>query len=178
MRPMQHRLPLDHPSTTRDRKSSPFSWAAHGWAVGYALALALSGIVLIVVLHGTPKPANPPFTQFYLAGSWAHTSGIVEARAGHALAVRVGITNHTRQTQTYTLQPALDGTTRWAVQEVRLPAGRAWSGILRGPVTMDNCLQRLVIQLGTARNSSVASSLVLWVRGRSAVAPACAAGHG
>jgi hypothetical protein len=149
-----------------------------GWAAAYVGGTVLSIIVLIVTLHYTAKPEDVAFTQFYLAGSSAHLGNIVDVPTGASLALMVGITNHTHQAQTYRILPTLDTGIRWPGREIRLAAGRAWSGVLNGPVTMDNCTHRLVLQLSTPQNNGTVATLIVWVRGTAKAGTACVVPHG
>jgi uncharacterized membrane protein len=148
-----------------------------GWGTVYLATAVLSGLVLFVVSGYLPKPVDPPFSQFYLAGRWAHTGSIVHVARGHSLEVFVGITNQTHGTQLYRITPQVDEAARWPVHEVRLGAGRRWRGTVRGTIPADGCLHRLSVTLHLGNDSGAVGSLVLWVRGPSSAATSCAGPH-
>jgi uncharacterized membrane protein len=137
-------------------------------ARGGVLFAALVAIVM-AALAGTmallPAPRDQPYTQFYLAGSWAHLSAIVRARAHQRLVVDLGIVNQTHRRQRYQIVPRLDGGPRWPGRVVTVPAGRTWTGSVDGDVPRDGCVHRLSIDLRVGRNGNALRPLILWVRG-------------
>jgi uncharacterized membrane protein len=142
------------------------------------VAAVLSGAALFLAQANLPKPVDPPFTQFYMAGAWEHTRSIADVAPGHVLAVTVGIANQTHRTQQYHITPWIDQAASWPVREVRVGAGQRWVGSVRGTVPADGCLHRLDIALSTGKNSMAVSSLVLWVRGSAGAQFSCAPAHG
>jgi uncharacterized membrane protein len=140
---------------------SPWSGARGG----VLFAALVAGV--IATLAGTtpllPAPTDQPYTQFYLAGSWAHLSTIVRARSHQKLVVDVGITNQTHRQQSYQIVPRLDGGTGWPGRVVTVPDGRTWTGSLDGDVPQDGRVHRLSIVLRVGRNGTALSPLTLWV---------------
>jgi uncharacterized membrane protein len=134
---------------------------------GVLFAALVTGVIatLAGALPLLPAPTDQPYTQFYLAGSWAHLSTIVRARSHQKLVVEVGITNQTHRRQRYQVVPRLDGGPGWPGRTVTVPGGRSWTGSMSGYVPADGCVHRLSIALRGGRNGHALSPLTLWVRG-------------
>jgi uncharacterized membrane protein len=159
------------PFATTTVLSSPWNGARGG-----ALFVALVAIA-IAALTGArpllPAPTDQPYTQFYLAGSWAHLSTMVQVRPNQRLAVELGITNQTRRRQRYQIVPRLDGGPGWPGRTVTVRDGRSWTGSLEGNVPPDGCVHRLSIALRVGRNGTALSPLTLWVRGAPGTSRPC-----
>jgi Protein of unknown function (DUF1616) len=151
------------PFVTTTGLRSPWN-GAHG-GVLFAALVAIALAVLAAALPLWPAPTDRPYTQFYLAGSWAHLSTIVQVRPHQRLAVELGITNQTHRRQRYHIVPRLDGGPGWPGRTVTVPDGQSWSGSLDGDVPPDGCVHRLSIVLRMGRKGKALSPLTLWVRG-------------
>ena len=134
---------------------------------GVLFASLVAGVIaaLAGAMPLLPTPTDQPYTQFYLAGSWAHLGAIVRARSHQKLVVDLGIINQTHRGQRYRIVPRLDGGPGWPERTVTVPDGRSWTGSLDGDVPQDGCVHRLSIVLRVGRNGKALSPLTLWVRG-------------
>jgi uncharacterized membrane protein len=141
---------------------SPWSGARGG--VRFAVLVAGIIAALAGAMPLLPAPTDQPYTQFYLAGSWAHLGAIVRARSHQKLVVDLGIVNQTHRLQTYRIVPRLDGGPDWAGRVVPVPDGRSWTGSLDGDVPPDGCVHRLSIALRGGGNTTALQPLTLWVR--------------
>jgi uncharacterized membrane protein len=159
------------PFVTTTGLRSPWNGACGG--VLFAALVAIGIAALAAALSPWPAPTDQPYTQFYLAGSWAHLSTIVRARSHQKLVVDVGITNQTHRRQRYQIVPRLDGGPGWPGRAVTVPAGRSWTGSMSGYVPADGCVHRLSIALRMGRNGKALSPLTLWVRGAPDTARSC-----
>jgi uncharacterized membrane protein len=164
---MRHRAPVSSLPVAPLAAATVLRSAWNG-ARGGALFAALVAIV-IAVLAGAMAlvraPTDQAYTQFYLAGSWAHLNTIVRARSHQKLVVDVGIVNQTHRRQSYQIVPRLDGGPDWPGRVVTVPDARSWTGSLSGDVPQDGCVHRLGIVLRMGRNGNALSPLTLWVRG-------------
>src|SRR5205085_2229334 len=149
----------------------PWNGARGGVLFAALVAIAIAGLAAAPPLW--PAPTDQPYTQFYLAGSWAHLSTIVRARSHQKLVVDVGITNQTDRRQRYQIVPRLDGGPGWPGRTVTVPAGRSWTGSMSGYVLADGCVHRLSIALRVGRNGKALSPLTLWVRGAPGTSRPC-----
>jgi hypothetical protein len=142
---------------------SPWNGARGGALFAALVASAIAALAAALPLWAAPM--DQPYTQFYLAGSWAHLSTMVQVRPNQRLAVELGITNQTRRRQRYQIVPRLDGGPGWPRRTVTVPGGRSWTGSMSGYVPPDGCVHRLNIALRVGRNGKALSPLTLWVRG-------------
>jgi uncharacterized membrane protein len=160
------------PFATATVMRSPWSGARGGALFVALVAIAIAALAGSLPLW--PAPTDQPYTQFYLAGSWAHLSTMVQVRPDQRLGVELGITNQTHRRQSYQLLPRLDGGPGWPGRTVTVPDGRSWTGSLDGDVPADGCVHRLSIALRVGRNGTALSPLTLWVRGASGTSRSCA----
>jgi uncharacterized membrane protein len=151
------------PFVTSTVLRSPWNGARGGVLFVALVAIAIAALAGARPL--LPAPRDQPYTQFYLAGSWAHLSTIVRAPLHQKLVVDVGIINQTHRRQRYQIVPRLDGGPGWPERAVTVPDGRTWTGSLEGDVPPDGCVHRLSIVLRVGRNGTALSPLTLWVRG-------------
>jgi uncharacterized membrane protein len=159
------------PFATTTVLRSPWNGARGGVLFAALVALAMAALAAARPLW--PAPTDQPYTQFYLAGSWAHLSTMVQVRPNQRLAVELGIINQTHRRQSYQVVPRLDGGPGWPGRAVTVPAGRSWTGSTSGYVPADGCVHRLSIALRVGRNGKALSPLTLWVRGAPATARSC-----
>jgi uncharacterized membrane protein len=159
------------PFVTTTGLRSPWSGARGG--VLFAVLVAIAIAALAAALPLLPAPTDQPYTQFYLAGSWAHLGTMVQVRPNQRLAVELGITNQTHRRQRYQIVPRLDGGPGWRGRAVTVPAGRSWTGSMSGHVPADGCVHRLSIALRGDRNGKALSPLTLWVRGAPGTSRSC-----
>jgi uncharacterized membrane protein len=159
------------PFVTTAELRSPWNGARGGVLVAALMASAIAALAAALPLW--PAPTDQPYTQFYLAGSWAHLSAMVQVRPNQRLAVELGITNQTHRRQSYQIVPRLDGGPGWPGRTVTVPDGRSWRGSLDGDVPPDGCVHRLSIALHVGRNGKALSLLTLWVRGARNTARSC-----
>jgi hypothetical protein len=151
------------PFVTTAGLRSPWNGARGGVLLAVLVAIAIAALAAALPLW--PAPTDQPYTQVYLAGSWAHLSTMVQVRPNQRLAVELGITNQTHRRQSYQIVPRLDGAPGWPGRVVTVPAGRSWAGSMSGYVPPDGCVHRLSIALRVGRNGKALSPLTLWVRG-------------
>ena len=159
------------PFVTTTVLRSPWNGARGGVLFVALVAIAIAALAGARPL--LPAPRDQPYTQFYLAGSWAHLSTMVQVQPNQRLAVELGITNHTHRPQSYQIVPRLDGGTGWPGRVVTVPDGRTWTGSLDGDVSQDGCVHRLSIVLRVGRNGTALSPLTLWVRGAPGTSRSC-----
>jgi uncharacterized membrane protein len=159
------------PFVTTTVLRSPGSEARGGVLFAALVAIAIAALAGTTPL--LPAPTDRPYTQFYLAGSWAHLSSIVRARSHQKLVVDLGIINQTHRWQSYQLVPRLDGGPGWSGRTVTVPSGRSWTGSMSGYVPADGCVHRLSIALRVGRNGKALSPLTLWVRGAPGTSRPC-----
>jgi hypothetical protein len=159
------------PFVTTAGLRSPWNGARGGVLVAVLVAIAIAALAAALPLW--PAPTDQPYTQFYLAGSWAHLSTIVRARSHQKLVVALGIINQTRRRQRYQIVPRLDGGPGWPRRTVTVPGGRSWTGSMSGYVPADGCVHRLSIALRVGRKGKALSPLTLWVRGAPGTSRSC-----
>jgi uncharacterized membrane protein len=150
------------PCVTTTGLRSPWNGARGGMLFAALVAIAIAALAAALPLW--PAPTDQPYTQFYLAGPWAHLSTMVQVRPNQRLAVELGITNQTHRRQRYQIVPRLAGGPSWPERTVTVPAGRSWAGSMSGYVPPDGCVHRLSIALRVGRNGKALSPLTLWVR--------------
>jgi uncharacterized membrane protein len=137
-------------------------WSGLRGGVCFASIVAVVLVALVGALRVLPQAQPVPFTQFYLAGRWAHLDREVAVHPSQQLVVSVGITNHTHDTQTYSIAPVMDAGPAWRGQRVTLAAGGTWVGTLRGPAPRTAGLNRLAIIMNQGKGPA-RSTLTLWV---------------
>ena len=96
---------------------APEAWT--GRAAGARLlviavaALAIAGVAVGLALHFEPKVAAPPYTQFYLTGSWSQLSSPIRVVGGATLTVPVAVTNQSSESRDYLIARDMDGRAAW-----------------------------------------------------------------
>jgi len=159
------------PFVTTAGLRSPWNGARGGVLFAALVAIAIAALAAALPLW--PAPTDQPYTQFYLAGSWAHLSTIVRARSHQKLVVGLGIINQTHRRQSYQIVPRLDGGPGWPGRTVTVPGGRSWTGSMSGYVPADGSVHRLSIALRVSRNGKALSPLTVWVRGAPGTSRPC-----
>jgi uncharacterized membrane protein len=181
LRPTWRGLPLQGAKAGETRRRMRAAWArTPGLWWGASLLAALSVIVatLALMLPRLPLPVDPPFTQFYLAGSWSHLDGTVQMQGARTLTVPLGVTNQTHQRGEYRVVALLDERAGWAERHLMLGTGRVWLGNVQGAIPADGCLHRLYLRLLMGPAWQVVASLNVWVQGAAGPHAACTARHG
>jgi uncharacterized membrane protein len=155
--------------------------AGGGWRAQLRPLLLIAGAFAIVAaaiglaFSLAPRKTAAPYTQFYLARSWAKLTTPVRVQPGTPLSVSVAIGNHTEGTQTYRVAPVVDGTSSWKELRVTVPAAGTWVGTVRGTVPSTGCIHHLAIQLYQSRDRHPRYQLSVWTSAHPTSSSSCVA---
>ncbi len=161
------------PVAGRDFGAGDEPWS--DWrAIGlFAALVAVVVGALALLMPVLPSPAPSPYTQFYLAGNWAHLHSIARPGTGRHLAVTIGVANRTHLPQRYLIVPRLDNVP-WRGRIVHLGDGGTWSGAIGGPVPAGGCAHQLAIRLyAVGGGYRKIGELTLWTHDASVLPRAC-----
>ncbi len=158
-----------------DRDLEGVSEPRSGWRdIGlFATLVAVVVGALALLMPVLPSPVASPYTQFYLAGSWARVHSIARTGVGRRLSVTIGVVNRTHLPQRYLIVPRLDNAP-WRGRILRLGDGGAWSGAISGPVPAGGCAHQLAIRLyAVGGGYRKIGELTLWTHDPSGLPRTC-----
>jgi hypothetical protein len=151
--------------------------AGSGWSgaqQAIRMLFVILGIILVVAVGRAILPAPPPapFTQVSLDGTWAYLDTVAPGAIA-ASGVAISVTNHTTATRLYRIEPTVDMDWHWPAVHILIPAGRRWSGLVRGQIPSDRRVHRLRIAVYTSADAVPIGELTLWIRGTARAAGTC-----